>query len=436
MKMAEVLEAFMRQPAERKFYARVPDDHVLDGGSPGRKFIAEQSYFELRLAEMFLRDRRQYWRGFVPLAVTVSKFLYAGKRQTVPFLIGNQLLKQIETYIQDECVEYRNTRIAGPAPYAGDDVSLFTGLFRSQVTNLSEQLWHLVEDLVTAFDVTQLSRYLDIARPIQTGLAQLLGMKEVEYQTGARQVFTGNAAPETSACFREGYLAYVNCPEASIQSNSLWVKDGRLYVGTTPKQMERLQKHDYGLVEISLLTQRDDYSAFAFHQVWEKAQKEIYEGDPVKARKLFLDLSGHVATCADFTQTQRYDLIRLYKANFERDVAVANDLRGMGDSEPKPSTRGGTNRMDARSAVGWTAMLAHNARASEIAVDGLLELQTHWDRIPGLEPSAELRSVTNDLLKAQLEALGRISHEPGRDPLALADALTIATLSGSQDRIR
>ncbi len=180
------------------------------------------------------------------------------------------------------------------------------------------------------------------------------------------------------------------------------------------------------------MLQRDEYTSFPFHRLWEKAQKEVYEGDQSNAKRLFLDLSGQVATCTDITQDQRYDLIRLYKANFEKDLALARELRGAGRAKPAAATRGAGASEEPRAAVKWTAQLAHAARASEDAVEGLLELQNHWDRIPGLEPADKPHPVTDSVIKAQLDALKGFSRDKRGDPVALADALALVALTGKE----
>src|SRR5271165_169358 len=217
-----LLDKWTRHSQERKLYFRVPEDHVLDGDFASVSIRPNANYFQIRLAEMYLRDKREYWRDFNPLTISVSDFLYGTKRQNVPFFIGNQLLQNIRPYLDGQYVELRNTRIVGPVPYLGDDVGLFIGLVRVQANDLASKFFKLLETIVKAFDLTSLSRYLEIAEPLGEGLNSLLGMKENELRFGFRDVFT--AKDGDSHRFRQGYLACVNCTEQDLSPDILWVK--------------------------------------------------------------------------------------------------------------------------------------------------------------------------------------------------------------------
>ena len=431
MSLRTLTDAIIRSATQRKFYARILDDHVLDSSDEPRLFASQQHYFEIRLLEMFLRDQREYWRTFVPLTVAFSEFLYAGKREAVPFLVGNQLLAQIQKLVEGENVEYRNTRLAGPIPYSGGDVSLFVGLFRSQVSDLSGRLWKVLEEVIKAFDVSQMSRYLDIARPLQGGLMELVGMKEVEYRVGERQEFSepNPSLPKQPSSFREGCFAYINCEQKELQIEQLWVKDGALHVGGGRDSLRRLNAHDYCLVQIAQVPLRNDYTTFPFHRTWQEVQMEIHRnasGSRARAAKLMLELPGQILNCHDITEEQRFQLIRAYKANFERDKALAS-------TAPSSTTnsvpmRGGGSIATARASIDNAAATAWERGAGADAVRALREISSHWDQIPGLEQKTTSGPIelSETLLLDQLKVLRTVSPEKHCDPASLADALTIA----------
>ena len=94
--MGDFLDKLLGREAERKLYLRIADDHVLTGDYSGNALIADQSYFEIRLTEMYLHNRQQFWRGFIPLGLAATDFLYDRRLERVPFFVGNQVLKNIE----------------------------------------------------------------------------------------------------------------------------------------------------------------------------------------------------------------------------------------------------------------------------------------------------------------------------------------------------
>lgn len=172
--------------AERKVYSEINPRHIGDGSRVPREFKEGEAYFKVRLSEMFLRDERRWWREFVPITVCLGQFIFDGKRQEVPFVVSNQLLRADEKYVNGANIEYRNTTIIGPVPYVGDGISLFAALYRAKVNELSVGLFGFMGNLAKSFDVSGLSKYLDIAQPLAKGLEDVLGMRDVEFCMGIR----------------------------------------------------------------------------------------------------------------------------------------------------------------------------------------------------------------------------------------------------------
>ena len=63
---------------------------IIEENYASTVFEPDNSYFQIKLAEMFLHESTVYGRGFVPLCVLLSDFMFAAagketKRQTFPF---------------------------------------------------------------------------------------------------------------------------------------------------------------------------------------------------------------------------------------------------------------------------------------------------------------------------------------------------------------
>ncbi len=428
MDLIGFIDRVMRTRTEHKFYSRIPDNHVLDEGFSSKAFEPHKGYFQIRLSEMFLRDKREYWQGFVPLSIVISDFIYAGERQTIPFFVGNRLLKEIEQYIAGEQVQYYNTRVAGPIPYAGDNVSLFVGLFRVEVDNLAESLFGFLETVVDSFDFGVLSTYLNIARPLSRGLEDLLGMKQVQFRLGTRDVFNDRSGDSNE--FREGYFVYVNCPENKIAIDNLWVQHNRLSIGEDRRFIEPLREHDYCLIRIENLAARSDYSALPFQKLWEDVKTKIYQGDQANAHRILMELAQQLAISPDLTEDHRYDLIRVYKANFEKEVSLYEELHGFRPERVATVSRSGTRGvLSPRESIENTARLAQEAGFPENVVDGLLELRDNWGQIPELKERDRDFQLTSDILNRQLKAMESFSQIDRPDPKDLADAIAVASIS-------
>jgi hypothetical protein len=276
--LGRLWDVIWSRTADRKLCFRIPDDQALDAADESTTFREDDSYFGIRLSEMFIRDERVLMRTFVPLSVAITEFIYDGKKQIVPYIVGNQLLKSIDPYVQGAHVEFTNTNIAGPIPYAGGGISLYMGLYRAQVNDLSQKLFSLVGSILSSFDTTGLSRYLDVAEPLGAGLADLLGMKEVEFRLGKRDEFGGN---DSANQFKPGYLAYINLTERELDSSMLRVKDGALHVARNGGGLQRFTEADYCLIKIEHISERGDYTNIELSQAVDSVQgPDLARGTP------------------------------------------------------------------------------------------------------------------------------------------------------------
>ncbi len=426
MDFAKLFENILREPAKRNFYSPIPDENVMDEGFSPQLFEPEKSYFEIRLAEMFLKDQREYWREFIPLSIVVSDFIYGGSpdRQTVPFFAGNELLKEIRDYVKGEHVELYNTRVAGPVPYMGSGLSLFVGLFRVQVNDLVRNLLNLVQTLVNSFNPAVLSTYMDIAKSLSSGLPALLGMKEVELRLGARDEFGTSVSDPRK--FKDGYLVYINSPEATVDISTLRVKDGRLHVISGTGSTRPFTDQDFCLMRITRLLEREDYTTLPFHRLWKEAKDRVWRGEEEKGRRAFLDLLHQVAVSPDLTTGHQNSLIQAYVANFENELARYKTVAGIGVGPGRGAERGAGGIAEARTYIRIAAGRAKNASLSEHVVDDLLHISENWDAIPFLTERPDKFELTDQVLTKQIKTFETLRVSARPDPKALADAITLS----------
>jgi hypothetical protein len=408
MTLSSLFERVARSRSERRFYARVPDDHVRDQGAAPVDFVPDEAYFEIRLAEMHLRDKREYWAGYLPFAIVVSDFLYDGAARRVPFFVGNRILGEIEHDIGAGRVEYLNTRVAGPIPYLGDDVGLFVGLFRAQIDDLAKGLFDLVDSVVGVFDIGQVSAYLGLARAVTDRLADLLDIRAVQLRLGTREEIPAGT-------FRSGYLAYVNCPDTELDGRRLWVRDGRLLHGARQDAARAYTEHDFCLVQITHRTERGDYRKLPFHRLWTEAKRLVAQDKVEQADALLPRLMEELAASPDFTTADRFNLQLLFKSNYEAEVEHQARLRP-GARAPETITRRGGGDLDARARMEKTAYVADRHGLAPEVPAALLDLRTHWRDIPHLAERPQGFELTDAALDEQLAALRRMLNGRTADP--------------------
>jgi len=418
------LLSLYKQPAKRGLYARIADSHVLDQDYSSSQIKPEAFYFEIRIAETFLSLHREHGRDFVPLTVVMSKFLYDGKRRDFPFIVGNELLSDLQPYVEGEHIVFRNTRVAGPIPYAGDDIGLFVGLYRVEVDSLVTRVLDFMSQVANVFDVARLSGYVDVADALTSGLRSVLDMKQLEKRIGHMDVFQ-DSGPKV---FREGYLVYVNCEEQVLSVDQMWVKQGKLWVGPTRNSLQPLTKHDYCLAQIQAHPKRFDYTALPCHETWKKARSKIDSGEHALAHMLLIECCQQLAASPDLIPRHRDYLIRVYRARFGKALERYHSLHAIPVGGTPPSFRGASRIMNARESIQNTTYLAYEAGITKEALQGLIDLSENFDRLPVLDPDAEL---TNDDLIGDLSAIEGFDKAAEPNPDALVKALAIAAVTAT-----
>lgn len=410
--------------AKRKFYGRIPDENVLIDGYGSTTIGPDKGYFEIRVAEMFLSHKSEYGRNFVPFAVVASEFNYDGKRRTFPFFVDSELLKDVETYTKGNDINFRNTRVAGPVPYRGDDVGLFVGLYRVQVDDFARRLLGVLGEVVSTFDVTKLSNYVGVADVITDGLYSLFNFKELEYRTGDRDVFQDHGARR----FGEGYWAYVNCDESSLRPEQLWVDTDGLKQGSARNALDPLRDKDFCLVQIQHLAKRNDYTNLPFHTIWREAEDRINRGDTGEGHALFLSCCREVSSSPDLTPTHAELLIEAYMAEFTKRVKLFDKLNKLKPAQTPTAYRSaGGGALTPQQSIQKTVQLAHGAGVEEEVLKGLMNVSRHWAEIPHLESVETV--ISDETLSDQITMLERLGPRRVADPKGLANALAIASLT-------
>ncbi len=318
---------------------RIPDDRVLDGSTSSREFQKDRGYFEVRLAEQFLRSKREYFWNYIPLTLTLTEFIYDGERRSLPGVVGPALLQEIEELEGDERVRYRNTRLAGPAPYGGDGIDLFVGLFRIMTDDWAREALNLLESVATSFDASQLSEFVSVAEPLADSIESFLGRGETEFRLGERTEYTDPTQNNPATTFRSGYWAFIRADESDIDPQQFWVKENQLHVGSNASDLQLYRTYDYLLISVNHMEVRSDYTTLNFHSEWEKAQ-EAYWSSPVDqydgAKTHMRALMYQVQSSPDLIPTQRESLLNYYFDQFQKEKQVRERMEGLGAGDGRP----------------------------------------------------------------------------------------------------
>lgn len=324
MPLKTLVEWLKSRPAIAAPTWRVPPQRVFESTTSGLEaFPPRECYLEVRLAQLHLRDRREWWREFVPMTTVVTEFQHQGGRISVPIVQGPSTYK--DKFAGDGPVDVYNTRVAGPVPYAGDDVGLFVGLSRTVRVDWAERAFELLEAIAKQLDVTRISSFVSVAAPVAEGVERLLGMEKTESRLAiAEQLVAGSPAVWG---LRPGWLA-VFSPDGEVPTQQLCVHNDRL---CTRVDGERgafdYTGSDFLLVHVRALGERDDYEQFDFHTTyWQHVQNRLWDYQLDAAAAAWELLVSSLMQCGDLLRSQRRNLYRYYQGLYDTDLETARTV--------------------------------------------------------------------------------------------------------------
>ena len=378
----------------------IPPNRVLNSPTGLEKMAADHCYFSIRLSEMFLENRQEYWQHFLPMAIAQCEFIYGPKRRSVPVYIGSNLLLPEAQALE---VDYVNTTLLGPVPYRGGELCLFLGLFKVPAEDATCGVLSFAENLVKEFKITPLCQYLEAAKTIKTGLSALLGMNTIQMRLGRRSVFTGTEGGINS--LKPGFLVYLRGNLSPEEEASLWVEKDKLYKKDQRNHLSKYNSSDYCLIKLSAFKKRDDYALLGFEQGFNQVLEQIDNLQEEVAIFFLKSLLKNIRESPDLTPEHRENLIRLYLINYEKSWELALTLNKKKAQKPD-LFRGGLGKLNAKDVVEHMSYVSNveGKMSAQMALRGLAE---HLDEITAR--SAPFQTLTTPELNRQMALLENLA---------------------------
>lgn len=333
-------------------YFRISDEHIIDTHTDGSadQFVPGCTYFEVRLKQMFLKNRREWAREFLPLTSSNIEFQFLGERVSVPMVLGQNSLNNMEKITRGDEIEFLNTRIVGPCPYEGEDIELFLGLFRMVTNDWTKQTLSLLEGILKIVDSSRISSFLNLAGPLSSGLEGFLGMEDLEMRIGQRVQYASPVAgqPARVGVLRPSFEVSLLYPRAKLTSDmqrKFWVKEGRLFCGDSEHELTEFTDTDYLLIQIAPLRVRHDYTGFDFHKRhWKRIEELLPMGKQDEAFETFKLLAASLVQCDDIIQPQRIGLLENYRKKMDESIKFYKKLFSPSKNNRRESMRGAVER--------------------------------------------------------------------------------------------
>jgi hypothetical protein len=408
MTLADIVRGFRRTKATPDQVIELDDPEAQAAPAADRE---TGEYFQIRLSEMYLTDKRRWHQEVAPATFIFADFLYGGKQVRRPFFVSNSLLPEFPLGDEPQAlrVHFSNISVLGPVPYGGGDVDLFVGLFQTALVDWRKSLFQVFEKIFEAIGPNPLVPYLEKIDSLSGDLLACLGLKDVTCLVAEHLGLGLHTIP------RAGYLAYLRHGDKTIPKEELRVHEGRLK-RIVNGELRQFDETDYCLVRVQRLATRNDVSAMPFHKLWEQARTKVLRNNQTEAQALFLDCAEQIYSSPDLSEGDKRHMLRYYQ------VAL-HELKPL---QPFEAPQYGADRAGAEEFIGTmrnNAVAANDFDSDDIklAYEDLMEVATGFAR---LNDAAE---VSQESIEAYLEQARRKPDNPV-SPETMMRALALGSI--------
>jgi hypothetical protein len=252
----ELIDIF-RGKATHLCWAPMPHDHVwttgasgaLEPAAPRLPIEADEHYFVVRLAEMYVEASRKLWRKLYPV---LHAFVRAAGREESA-VAGPSQLRELGEANLDRIVNLDH-RLAGPTAYRGGDLRVLVGLYAVPGEGAARALVDTVGALASLGGI-HAAQATQLAGAVKAGIERIVGLDETRLQLGVDATFPAATTLST------GYHVGIGAPAAEVPLERLWLRDGRLLAGDDPVSGLPFDADDYLVISIERVDALTDWPA-------------------------------------------------------------------------------------------------------------------------------------------------------------------------------
>jgi hypothetical protein len=399
MSLRDVVDALARSAAVRDRTIQLSDPEA----GPDR-MEASEGYFSVRLSEMRLTDERRWLVDITPAVFVIGEYDYTGTRVRKPCFVSNELLGPMGGGIDPRKlrVNFANTLLMGPTPYAGGDVDLFVGLFQTATEERMTAMFGMFETLFSKIG-GPVAAGIALAHELLPAVLKCLGTSDIRCLLADRRAIGEQSLPTNF------YLAYLRGKRGQeVDAASLQIRDRQLMraAGGATVPVDDI---DYCLIQVQCHATRNDYTSLPFHKVWLEAQRLTGAGNHTAAQASMLECAQQILVSPDLTESHKLALIRLYQAKL---LATRGALADAGLEK----TRSGTELTS-------SGMSARVRQAGGFHAAALVE---HMDDLARLSIDLEERELEEASLQ---ELLANAAPAAAGDTAALVRTLTLGSVA-------
>lgn len=316
----QLVQRIRSAPYQAPSLITIRSDAYTPAEAIGEKIRKDNAYFSIRVNELFLKDGRSFLETYDPMLLVMTEFLHGGKKVTIPFVVGAELLKLPSALQSIGSVRFNDILVCGPHPFRGGNVAVSVFLYKVQRDNYAKDFLRFVEGVSSSVGVTANVELLTkIGGSLVDGLETLLKTKGVVPIMGHRIEFDTTGIDGLSSA------AFLLTSADSVDEASLRVTNGRLMVVPNADAAPRnFQDADYVLYTLSRVQRRNDESSLPFYPMRDKALEAVLSGDEgwKRAKATLLALYQEMITSKDLVKPETDELFERYKSELLEARAV------------------------------------------------------------------------------------------------------------------
>ena len=279
------------------------------------QFVAEQSYFSVKIAEMRLAEAGRYFSEFLPMCSCFLRYTYGRSQKTLPFFLGNEFIKsQLGGSAKDapQNIQFKNVYIVQNVPMKSDNLLMYSALCRVADSKFARSMLDFLSDTASTLGGAAVGSAVKTGVDLTKSLATLLGSDDITTRFG----MLNGSILDTS-----GYRMLAGVTAADLKDEALVVSKGQL--------VRKVNGTDTTLDDVDYLVLALEYkktlvdAAFAgvstlpFHAKFDEVRTKLVNGDKDGARAALKPLLVDVVTSPDLTEADRLAIHGAYQASFD-----------------------------------------------------------------------------------------------------------------------
>jgi hypothetical protein len=290
-------------------------DTRLPGDAVDPPLLANVHYFRLWLADLFFEEDRGRFPAAQPVVYSVTELLFGDRRETLGHVAAPGA-----TFDLAPAGGRRRAVLSHPLtallPFNGGAIELDAGLLWSRHTPASGGFLKTLGDLSGLLLKPEVSKVLNVAAVLAGSFVDFVDATEASPRLRFRQTL-GDGAPAGS--LTPGYFVLLGAPCDAVSPAQLWVRQGRLQVGSSAGDAVPLTTCPYLLFRLEARVVRDDWDSLSriadpYRRAVECVTKTAYEID-VERRRSLLEESRRRAEEARFAALHAKELTALVGRN-------------------------------------------------------------------------------------------------------------------------